>query len=107
MMRTALNLSIDSHRARTSHGEEVVLEEVILLSESPDTETVVLAKERMARMSQCLARLNEKTRDILLSHRIDGLTYQQIAQQHSLSISTVEKHIAKATLQLTTWMDGW
>jgi hypothetical protein len=29
------------------------------------------------------------------------------AQRHQLSISTVEKHIAKATMQVTTWMEGW
>jgi RNA polymerase sigma factor (sigma-70 family) len=107
LMRTALNLSIDSHRARVNHGEEVVLEEVILFDPSPDTEAVVLARERMTRMSHCLLRLNEKTRSILLAHRVDGLSYQEIAQQHGLSISAVEKHIAKATLQLTTWMEGW
>ena len=107
LMRTALNLSIDAHRVRTSRGEEVVLEEVVLLDAAPGTEAVVLAKERMARLSHCLGRLNEKTRDIFLSHRVDGRTYQQIAQQHGLSVSTVEKHIAKATLQLTTWMEGW
>jgi RNA polymerase sigma factor (sigma-70 family) len=107
LMRTALNLSIDVHRTRTGHGEEVDLDEVVLLDLSPDTEAVVLAKERMARLSECLGRLSDKTRDIFLAHRIDGLTYQQIAQQHGLSISTVEKHIAKATLQLSTWMEGW
>ena len=107
LMRTALNLSIDAHRARTVHGEEVDLEEVVLLDLSPGTEAVVLAKERMARLSECLGRLSDKTRDIFLAYRIDGLTYQQIAQRHGLSISTVEKHIAKATLQLTTWMEGW
>ena len=74
---------------------------------SPDTEAVVLAKERTARLSERLGRLSDKTRDIFLAHRIDGLTYQQIAQQHGLSISTVEKHISKATLQLTNWMEGW
>jgi RNA polymerase sigma-70 factor (ECF subfamily) len=107
LMRTALNLSIDAHRTRTGHGEEVDLEEVVLLDLSPDTETVVLAKERMARLSECLGRLSPKTRDIFLAHRIDALTYQQIAHRHGLSVSTVEKHIAKATLQLTTWMEGW
>lgn len=106
-MRTALNLSIDAHRTRVSHGEEVVLDEVVILDVAPGTEAVVLARERMARLSQCLGRLNEKTRDIFLSYRVDGQTYQQIAQQRGLNISTVEKHVAKATLQLTTWMEGW
>ena len=107
LMRTALNLSIDAHRTRVSHGDEVLLEEVVLLDAAPGTEAIVLARERMARLSLCLGRLNEKTRDIFLSYRIDGMTYREIALRHGLSISTVEKHIAKATLQLTTWMEGW
>ncbi|MBT9494695.1 MAG: RNA polymerase sigma factor [Paucibacter sp.] len=107
LMRTALNLSIDAHRTRVCHGEEVLLEEVVLLDVAPGTEAIVLARERMARLSQCLGRLNDKTREIFLSYRVDGLTYREIAQHHGLSISTVEKHIAKATLQLTTWMEGW
>ena len=107
LMRTALNLSIDAHRMRVNHGEEVLLEEVVLLDLAPGTEAVVLARERMARLSLCLGRLNEKTRDILLAYRVDGMTYREIAQHYGLSISTVEKHIAKATLQLTTWMEGW
>ena len=107
LMRTALNLSIDAHRTRVNHGEEVLLEEVFLVDTSPTAEAVVLARERVARLSVCLARLNDKTRQIFLSHRVDGLSYQEIAQRHQLCISTVEKHIAKATVQITTWMEGW
>jgi RNA polymerase sigma-70 factor (ECF subfamily) len=107
LMRTALNLSVDAHRARVNHGEEVLLEEVVLIDASPGAEAIVLARERLARLSVCLGRLHEKTRDIFLSHRVDGMTYQEIAQRHQLSISTVEKHIAKATLQVTTGMEGW
>jgi RNA polymerase sigma-70 factor (ECF subfamily) len=107
LMRTALNLSVDAHRMSVNHGEEVLLEEVVLVDAAPGAEAVVLARERMARLSHCLGRLNEKTRDIFLSHRVDGMTYHEIAQRHGLSISTVEKHIAKATLQVTTWMEGW
>lgn len=107
LMRTALNLSIDAHRANVSHGVEVLLEDVVLLDTGPTTEAVVLGRERMARMSLCLGRLSDKTRDIFLAHRVDGVTYREIAERHGLSIATVEKHIAKATLQITTWMEGW
>ncbi|OYU28010.1 MAG: RNA polymerase subunit sigma-24 [Burkholderiales bacterium PBB2] len=107
LMRTALNLSIDAHRSSVSHGDQLMVDEVALLDTAPGTEAIVLARERMARFSLGLGRLTEKTRDIFLSHRIDGLTYQEIAQNHGLSISTVEKHVAKATLQLTSWMEGW
>ena len=92
---------------RVSHGEEVLLDEVVLIDATPTAEAMVLARERVARLSVCLERLSEKTRDIFLSHRVDGMSYQQIAQRHQLSTSTVEKHIAKATLQVTSWMEGW
>lgn len=107
LMRAALNLSIDTYRMRMNRGEEVLLDEVVLIDSSPTAETVVLARERIARLNVCLGRLSAKTRDILLSHRVDGMSYLQIAQRHNLSISTVEKHIAKATLQVTGWMEGW
>ena len=107
LMRTALNLSIDTHRMRVNHGEEVLLDEVVLVDAAPNAEAVVLARERVARLSVCLERLSEKTRDIFLSHRVDGMSYHQIAQRHQLSISTVEKHVAKATMQVTGWMEGW
>ena len=107
LMRAALNLSIDAHRARASRGEEVVIDEVELVDAAPTAEAIMLGRERIARLSVGLGRLNEKTRDIFLAHRIDGLSYQEIARQHRLSISSVEKHIAKATLVITSWMEGW
>ena len=107
LMKTAINLSIDAHRARVVHGEQVVLDEVILVDDSPPVESIVLNRERMVRLEQCMARLSEKSRDMFMSHRLDGMTYREIADQYGLSISTVEKHIAKATMQLITGMEGW
>jgi RNA polymerase sigma factor (sigma-70 family) len=107
LMTTAINLSIDAHRARVMHGEQVVLEEVVLADDSPPVESVVLGRERLLRLEQCLARLGEKQRVIFMAHRVDGLTYREIADQQGLSISTVEQHVAKATMQLITWMEGW
>ncbi len=107
LMRAALNLSIDAHRATATRGEQVLLEDVVLLDARPGVEDELLGRERLARLSECLARLSDKTRDIFLAHRVDGLTYQQIADQHGMSITSVHKHIAKALLVVTGMMEGW
>jgi len=107
LMRIALNLSVDAYRMSVSHGEEVAVEGVVLIDIAPSIDDVVLAKERMARLSICLRRLSPKTRDIVLSYRLEGLTYQEIAARHGLSVSTVEKHVARAMVQLAAWMADW
>ncbi|MBV8501356.1 MAG: sigma-70 family RNA polymerase sigma factor [Paucibacter sp.] len=105
LMRTALNLSIDAYRLRVSHGEEVLVEDVVLIDVAPTAEATLLAKERKERLSYWLGRLTPKTRDIFLSHRLEGMSYKEIAQRHGLSISSVEGHISRAIQQLTTWME--
>lgn len=107
LMRTALNLSIDAHRGRGRRGSEVVLEDAVLVDTTPSAEAVVLSRERISRLSVGLGRLDGRTRAIFLAHRLDGMGYQEIARQHGLSVSSVEKHIAKAMLLLTGWMEGW
>lgn len=106
LMQTALNLSIDAHRRQVNRGEAVVLEEVVLIDTAPSAEAVLLGRERLARVSQGLQRLPDKTREIFLDHRLEGLTYEEIGRKHKLALSSVERHIAKATLLLTAWMDG-
>lgn len=84
-----------------------MLEDVVLVDTQPSAEAVLLSRERLQRLSVCLGRLNDKTRAIFLAHRVDGMSYQQIAREHGLSVSSVEKHIAKATMLVTSWMEGW
>jgi RNA polymerase sigma factor (sigma-70 family) len=107
LMKTALNLSIDAHRTRASHGEEVMLDDVVIVDTAPGTEDVLLSRERLRRLSECVARMNDKTRTIFLAHRLDGMSYREIGKLHGLSISSVEKHVAKAVLLITGWMEGW
>jgi RNA polymerase sigma factor (sigma-70 family) len=107
LMRVALNLSHDAYRTNMSCGEHVVLEETVLIDAAPSAESVLLAKEQVARLSVGLSRLTDKTRDIFLAHRLDGLSQVEIAKLHGLSVGTVQQHIARATLRLTTWMEGW
>lgn len=107
LMRTALNLSIDVHRARRTQGDEVALDDVVLADMAPGVEAWVLGRERAARLGVCLGRLPERTRGIFLAHRLDGRSYTDIARELGISVNAVEKHVTKATLLLTCCMEGW
>ena len=107
LMRTALNLSIDAHRMSVGRGEHLVLEEVLLIDTTPSVEALVLARERMARFALGVGRLTERTREIFVANRVDGLPHAEIAKRYGLSVTTVHQHLAKATLRLTEWMEGW
>ena len=107
LMRVALNLSIDVHRTQQNRGEHVELEDVVLIDATPSLENALLARERVARLSVCLGRLTEQTRAIFLAHRVDGLSYEEIARQFALSPSSVERHVAKALMHVSSWMEGW
>ena len=107
LMRAALNLSIDAARRHQRQGDEVQLEDAVLVDLSPGVEAILLARERVARLSVCLSRLNTRTREVFLAHRIEGLSYPQIAQRHRISVETVERDIARALMQLTAGMEGW
>lgn len=106
-MRAALNLSIDDYRNSRNRGEQVMLDEIEIADAMPTAETILLARERIARLSESLAELDPKTRRIFLAHRVEGLSYGEIAQEQRLSVSAVEKHIAKAALLVTRAMEGW
>lgn len=112
LMRTALNLAIDAYRVQRNRGELVLLEEMTLdelvrADPVPTAEATVLAKERLARLAESLMDVGVKTRRIYLAHRLDGMTYPEIAQHHGMSVSAVEKHMAKATMAVMQWMEGW
>jgi RNA polymerase sigma-70 factor (ECF subfamily) len=54
------------------------------------------ARDQLERLQASLARLSPKTRSIFLAHRIDGMSYKDIANQTGLSVKAVERHMAKA-----------
>ncbi|WP_428508912.1 RNA polymerase sigma factor [Roseateles sp.] len=107
LMRIALNLSIDEFRNARNHGEQVLIEDLVLVDTRPSAESTLLARERLTRLSECLAQLDTRTRRIFLAHRVDGMSYLEIAREQRLSISSVEKYVAKATLVITRSMEGW
>lgn len=107
LWRTALNLAVSADRARAVRGEHVAVDELPLMDASPGTEAAVLARERLARLDVCLQRLTARTQAIFLDVRYGGMSYPEAAQSNRITVSAVEKQVAKATMLITRWMEGW
>lgn len=75
-----------------------------IVDDSPSSDAVVSAREEWRRLREAVAALPERARDVFLLRRIDNLSTQQVADRLGLSVSTVEKHLAKAMALLTEAM---
>jgi RNA polymerase sigma factor (sigma-70 family) len=107
VVRVARNLSIDAAR-QTRHRGEIMVETV-----DPDLaadryalqDEVYESRKRLERVRAALAELSPRTRMVFLMHRIEGLKYREIAEQLDVTVSAVEKHIAKAVVHLAEVAD--
>lgn len=66
------------------------------LDERPSIETELIAREQLAILQRVLDGLPERTRMIFRRFRIDGEPHRRIAADLEISVSAVEKHLAKA-----------
>lgn len=103
LVRTALNLSFN---VRTRRPDEVLVaqpdDEVSpQLQFAPAPEEVLEAEQCLDQVVALIDGMTPRTREIFLLHSLDGFTYPQIAGQLGISVSAVEKHMARAMLALT------
>jgi len=54
----------------------------------------------VARLEQAMATMDRRTREIFLAHRLEALSYDQIAARIGLTTQEVEQHIARAIFHL-------
>ena len=109
LLQTARNLLIDNHRREQTSARYVA--DILQVSEDRDEtplqDEVFASRARLERVKSGLDRLPPKTREIFLMYRLDELKCPEIARRMDLSVSSVEKHIAKAMFFLTKWSEGW
>lgn len=101
LTRTVLNLSIDLHRKehRECYVEEPA-EALSLIDIRPTPDKELAIQQRLSRVYSVLESLDPRTREIFLLHRLEGDRCAQIARTFGISVSAVEKHIARAVLAL-------
>lgn len=106
LVRTVANLSTDKYRHDgVLEVLDTPVEDLEILDTSPRPDEICAAREGLFRLVAGLEALSPQTREALLAHRYDGLSCPQIAKQQGVSVSTVEKRLARAVLQLMEWME--
>lgn len=97
LVRTVLNLARDvrKHEHRELYVEESV-ETLVIADCTAAPDEVLAAEDRLKELERTLDAINPRTREVFFMHRVDGLSYAQIADHFDVSVSAIEKHIAKA-----------
>ena len=71
------------------------------LVEDIDPERVLIARESLTQVLACLDELGERTKNMFILFRLEGMKQKGIAAFYGVSASTVEKHVMAAVLHLT------
>lgn len=69
------------------------------------TEEALYYEELKGEYEQALKKLSEKKRTVFLLNRLDGLTYQEIAQRLNISTKAVEKRMKLALQDLRKYLN--
>jgi RNA polymerase sigma factor (sigma-70 family) len=108
LFRIARNAVIDRLRAkgRAAALFRSGLTDADAIDATANPERILIASERLRRALATIDAMPPKRREVFLLHRIEGLSYPQIASRSGISIKTVEKHMALAIAQLSREVDG-
>lgn len=106
LVRTAQNLSVDLLRRRAQRGAQLSVDSptLHLADPQPPLDEVLAAQQRLQQLRAGLEALGPRTREVVLLYRIEGFSQAQIGARLGITVSAVEKHIAKAALFLSDWM---
>ncbi|HZF43644.1 MAG TPA: RNA polymerase sigma factor [Sphingomonadaceae bacterium] len=66
----------------------------------PDPQHLLETRDMLRRLEAAMLKLKPKTREIFMAHRLDGMSYAEIAQRTGLSVKGVEKQMSKAITQI-------
>jgi RNA polymerase sigma factor (sigma-70 family) len=79
-------------RNRLQHSDEFLQD---LVAHDADPAEALEREDRIARLSRVLETLSPKCRAVILMHRRDGMTYEEIAARMNLSVAMVKKYLAR------------
>ncbi len=108
LFQMATNILRDRARRQTVRDNHRRGEEGLALRDLDPlhAERVLIAKQGVRKLAQLLDSLPERTRDIFILFRLEAMPRKDIAETFGISISAVDKHIAKVmSVLMREWRD--
>lgn len=105
LTRTVTNLVRDRARTavRRSADRHDPIDEHTLAA--PDPHRLLETRDLLRHLEMAVLKLRPRTRQIFLAHRLDGLSYAEIAERTGLSVKGVEKQMSRAIAAIDRSME--
>lgn len=107
LFSAARNLAVDSMRRRRTR-EKIAADYATLEWESqswPAADDELYIWQCLNIVEAAVALLPQRCREVFLLHRVHDLSYRQIAAHCGISVSAVEKHVARACLLIDSMIE--
>ncbi|MDC7684239.1 RNA polymerase sigma factor [Asticcacaulis sp. BYS171W] len=108
VMRTIYNLGLNSiRRARVVSMQQLADADAITQVDiSPDAFDTFSDREELGRVLAAVEQLPPQCRKVVVMRRIEDLPPREVARRLNLSLSTVEKHLARGLVLLADLLDA-
>ena len=105
LSRMATNLLRDEAKraSRQTSAHHLPADETLLAA--LDQQRLLESRDMLTRVEVAMLKLRPRTREIFMAHRIDGLSYAEIAQRTGLTVKGVEKQMSKAIAKIDRLLD--
>ena len=95
--------------ARRAQRHDAVLEEAArhAAQSAPDVAGQVAHRQALLAIERALGALPPRTREAFLAHRLDGAGHDELAAQHGVSRSTIERDLQRAQAAVQAAIERW
>lgn len=110
LFETASSVAIDYHRhwgSQRRSGEHDPYDDALHAVADVSPEQVLTGKEDLQALYRALLELPERSRNIFILHRLEKMRKPEIARRLGLSLSAVEKNLARARDHLCNRVGRW
>lgn len=103
--RIVKNLLIDRSRRVANRAAQVPIDEAPDIAVPPDQADAIEVEQMRDRYREIVASLPNRMREVFILHRVEDLSYKEIAVRLDISVRTVEWHFAEALVRIGRGLD--